>query len=332
MERRRCGKSLLELSVLGIGAWSFGGGAYWGAQDEKDDRAVVAAALDAGVNYFDTAEGYNEGRSEEALGKALQGRRAEAVIGTKVSPENTRSQTLRQHCEDSLRRLGTETIDLYMVHWPITQHPVEEAFSTLQALQSEGKIRAIGVSNFGVQQLGEALATGAEIAADQLCYNLLSRAIEVEILPLCRREEIGVVGYMPLLQGLLSGRYHSADEVRPQNARTRHFHGSRPGSRHGGPGYEAEVFQALGEIRRIAEEIHQPMGVVALAWSIAHPEVTCTLVGARNRRQLDENLLAAREPLPAGVVERLDRVTADLAAKLGSNADYFESDATSRTR
>jgi len=194
MERRRCGKSDLELSVLGIGCWSFGGGEYWGAQEEGDVRAVVHTALDHGINYFDTAEGYNEGRSEESLGKALGGRRHEAVIGTKVSPSNAEPAVLRAHCEDSLRRLQTDCIDLYMVHWPITRYSVEDAFGTLRTLQSEGKIRSIGVSNFGVQQLSEALTTGARIDVNQLCYNLLSRAIEVEILPLCRQQGIGVLG------------------------------------------------------------------------------------------------------------------------------------------
>ena len=213
MEKRACGRLGIEVSVLGIGCWSFGGGDYWGAQEESDVRAVVHAALDHGVTYFDVAETYNAGRSEESLGRALKGRRAEAVIGSKVSPSHTEPAVLRAHCEASLRRLQTDYVDLYMVHWPITQYSVNDAFATLRDLQSEGKIRAIGVSNFGVQQLAEALDMGAPIQVNQLCYNLLSRAIEVGILPLCRRKGIAVLGYMPLMQGLLTCKYRTPDEM-----------------------------------------------------------------------------------------------------------------------
>ena len=180
MEKRRCGRSDISLSVVGVGCWSFGGGpgSYWGPQEQKDVDDVVHAALDNGINYFDTAEGYNEGRSEEALGRALEGRREEAVIGTKISPSNTEPSVLRRHCEASLRRLRTDYIDIYMVHWPITDRSVEDAFDTLMSLRSEGKVRSIGISNFGVRQMEEALATGARIDVNQLCYNLLSRAIE----------------------------------------------------------------------------------------------------------------------------------------------------------
>ena len=140
MEKRRCGKSGIDISSLGIGCWSFGGGDYWGPQDQRDVNAVIQTALDCGINYFDTAEVYNDGHSEESLGKALMGRRHEAVIGTKVSPENTKLSVLRKHCEASLRRLQTDYIDIYMVHWPIPNHKqVEDAFATLMELQSEGK-------------------------------------------------------------------------------------------------------------------------------------------------------------------------------------------------
>ena len=197
----------IEISVMGIGGWSYGGGDYWGPQAQEDVDAVAHAALDHGINFFDTAEGYNEGRSEEAVGEALKGRRDEAVVATKISPNNTEPTVLREHCEASLRRLQTDYIDIYIVHWPITEHSVEDAFATLTALKEEGKIRSIGVSNFGVEQLSEALATGVQIDVNQVCYNLLSRAIELEILPLCQKHGMGILGYMPLLQGLLTGMY-----------------------------------------------------------------------------------------------------------------------------
>jgi myo-inositol catabolism protein IolS len=336
METRKCGQSDLVLSVLGIGAWSFGGSEsdYWGSQDEQDVAAVVGGALDAGVKYFDTAEGYNDGRSEASLGRALGKRRHEAIIGSKVSPANCAPDTLRAHCEASLHRLNTDYIDLYMVHWPITDYSVEDAFATLQALQTEGKIRAIGVSNFGVKHLTEALAAvrqvGAVIAADQLYYNLLSRAIEAEIVPLCRRENVGVIGYMPLQQGLLSGKYHTPDEVPPLRTRTRHFRGDRPLARHGGPGAEAEVFEALDGLRRVADRLGASMADVALAWAMSRPGVTCTLVGIRTPAQLADNLRAASLRLPDDVVAELDTLSEPVLRKLGADPDYWQSAENSR--
>ncbi|MBI3947514.1 MAG: aldo/keto reductase [Armatimonadetes bacterium] len=334
LEKRICGGSGLSLSVLGIGCWSFGGGSgdYWGPQDQGDVDAVVRTALDRGVNYFDTAEGYNGGRSEESLGRALQGRRHEAIIGSKISPTNTEPETLRRHCEASLRRLQTDVIDIYMVHWPIPAPGVPDAFAALQALQAEGKIRAIGVSNFGVAQMTEALATGARIGANQLCYNILSRAIEIEILPLCRERRVGVLGYMPLQQGILTGKYRSLDEAPPARLRTRHFRGDRPGSRHGQTGEEDLVLQILDGIRRIAERLGVPMGHVALAWTFHTPGITSVLAGIRNLAQLEDNLAAAALMLPPEIVAELDALSDPLKQRLGPNADYFAGEARRRTR
>ena len=187
MERRVCGKSGIEISSMGIGCWSYGGGDYWGPQAQSDVTAVANAALDAGINFFDTAEGYNNGRSEEALAVALKNRRHEAVIATKVSRPDP--ATIREHCEASLQRLQTDYVDIYMIHWPHDEIAIEESMAELTRLQDDGLIRAIGVSNFGVEQLTAALETGASIAVNQLCYNLLSRAIEPELLPLCRKHD-----------------------------------------------------------------------------------------------------------------------------------------------
>jgi aryl-alcohol dehydrogenase-like predicted oxidoreductase len=324
MERRTCGNTGISLSVLGIGCWSFGGGDYWGAQDQSEVNAVVHHALDRGINYFDTAEAYNDGRSEESLGLALKTRRSEAIIGTKVPPNHTEPSVLRQHCEASLQRLQTDTIDIYMIHWPITDHSVEAAFATLQALQAEGKIRSIGVSNFGARQLSEALATGVRIDANQYGYNLLSRAIEIDLLPACSRLGIGILAYMPLLQGLLTGKYASADEMPAARTRTRHFRGDRPGSRHGEAGAEAETFAAIAGIRDIARQLHVPMAHLALAWILSRPEITCVLAGIRSLAQLDENAAGVALQLAPAVIGQLNRLTEPLLHRLGSSPDYYQ--------
>ena len=333
MQTRALGAAGLRVSVLGLGCWPLGGGPGWGEQDERDSIATIHAALDHGVTLFDTAEAYNDGRSEEIVGQALRGRRDRAIIATKVSPSSAEDgASLRAHCEASLRRLQTDTIDLYQMHWPVGDGAVERAFGVLQALQAEGKVRAIGVSNHGVEQLRGVLATGTAIASNQLCYNLLSRAVEMEILPLCRQQGIGVITYMALMQGLLAGRYAAADEVPPFRARTRHFGSQRPGVRHGEAGAEAETFAALGRVRRMAGELGLPMGHLATAWVAAQPGVSCVLVGARTAAQVTENLAAADIVLSPESIGQLDEATEALRLALGPNADYWQSGEQRRTR
>ncbi|MGQ9732437.1 MAG: aldo/keto reductase [Candidatus Zipacnadales bacterium] len=334
MERRPCGRSGIEIGIYGVGAWSFGGEAndYWGVQEQSEVERIVNTALDMGVNYFDTAEMYNDGRSEIALGAAVRLRREKAIIGTKISPQNCSREGVRKHCEASLKRLGTDYIDIYMVHWPIHQHPVDEAFDALMRLQAEGKIRAIGISNFGPRQMAEALATGAQLAVNQLHYSLLSRAIEYETLPYCYKHHIGVLGYMPLLQGILTGKYATLDDAPPNRLRTRHFRGDRPGARHGGPGAEPEINAALASIRALAEEIGAPMSDVALAWVAAQPGVTCVLGGARNVKQLEANARGCSLVLHPEIVQRLNAITTPVKEKLGPDLDYWESAENSRVR
>jgi len=345
-----CGRSSLVVPAVGLGCWSFGSGAedYWGAQDQADVERVVHRAIDVGCNFFDTAEAYNAGASELSLGKALKGRRDGAIIATKIAPGNTAPTVLREHCEASLRRLDTDYIDLYMVHWPIESNSIlhfggdedviknppstRTAFETLMQLREEGKIRHIGVSNFGVRQLTEALATGSEIVANQLIYNLLSRAIEMEIMPFCREKGIGVIGYMPLLQGLLTGKYSCADEMPIMRTRVRQFSGDRPKSRHGETGAEKETFDAVREIRSIAEEINMPMAQLSMAWAASNPAVASIIPGARNIEQLEANALAGEELLNPAIIERLNDVTDALKEELGPNADYFQGAEESRIR
>jgi aryl-alcohol dehydrogenase-like predicted oxidoreductase len=332
LKRRKLGRSDVEVSVLALGCWALAGGAGWGDQDEGEAIATIHAALDHGINHLDTAEGYGRGLSEEIVGKALIGRRDQAVIATKISPSHTAPDELRRYCEASLRRLQTDYIDHYIVHWPITTHPVEGSFAVLDALKREGKVRSIGVSNFGVTQLGEALATGVQIDCDQLCYSLLSRAIEFEIVPLCRENQVSVSAYMPLMQGLLTGKYATADDVPAFRARTRHFSSERERAQHGEPGAEAETFAAIGALREIATEIGQPMANVALAWVIARPGTASAIAGARRPDQVTRNVGAAELSLSDDVIARLDAATEALKQALGANADYWHPTATARTR
>lgn len=321
LQMRTCGQSDIEISPMGIGCWSFGGGEYWGPQAQSDVTAVAHAALDAGINFFDTAEGYNEGRSEEALGVALKDRRPEAIIGTKVgSPDPAK---IRDRCVASLRRLQTDYIDIYMIHWHHDKFPIDESMAELTKLKEDGLIRAIGVSNFGLEQLTEALDTGTNIIVNQLCYNLLSRAIEIELLPLCQKRGIGILGYMPLLQGILTGKYKTAEEIPPMHSRFRHFRDDRPMASHGEEGAEEQVFETLEGIRKIADAEKIPMSRLAIAWTVARPGIICMLVGTRNVDELTENLRAIEYIPSEDVVQQLDHLTMPLFEKMGTNLDYF---------
>lgn len=347
MEIRKLGKSDLRVSALGIGCWAFGGGSYWGEQSQDDVDRVVHHAIDRGINFFDTAEVYNDGASEASLGIALEGRRDRAIICTKVAPANASPAALRRHCEESLRRLRTDYVDLYMMHWPITPHAIEhftgdrsvieappsiaEAFATMEALKREGKIREIGVSNHGSKQLRAVLGTTDQVVANEMAYNLVSRAIETEVVPFCKTNDLGIVAYMPLQQGLLTGRYHSATEIPEMQARSRHFHRSRGrGTRHGEEGAEKEIFEALAEIEKIAAARGTEVSTLALAWVVAHSEMTTTIVGSRNLAQLELNMASASYPIDRDLLGRLNALTDPVLSRLGDNPDYYESRANSR--
>jgi len=332
VETRHLGSSNLRVSVFGLGCWPLGGGRGWGHADERQSIATIHAALDHGINLLDTAEAYNRGHSEEIVGKALLGRRGQALIATKVSPRNADPAALRAHCEASLRRLQTDYIDLYQVHWPVADAAVKDAFATLQDLRDEGKVRFIGVSNHGLHQLTEAIDTGAALVSNQLCYNLLSRAIETAIAPFCHQQGISIIAYMGLMHGLLAGIYATPDDVPAFRARTRHFGSERALAHHGEPGAEAETFEALDRIRRIADQLAMPMARLALAWVAARPGVACVLVGGRKPAQLERNLAAASVTLSPEIIAALDEATEPLRRKLGPSVDYWQGSAESRSR
>ena len=317
----------ITVSGLALGCWPFAGGAVWGEQNDDVSIATVHAALDAGITFFDTAEGY--GNSERVLGRGLKGRRDEAVIATKVGGAHLSSDDLPKACENSLKNLQTDYIDLYQIHWPNHAIPIEETANALSRLRDQGKIRAIGVCNFARGDLGDLLAVG-DIATNQLPYSLLWRVIEREIQPMCLENEIGIICYSPLMQGLLAGRYASADEVPDGLARTRLYSHDRPMARHSEPGCETEVFNALSEIRAVADEIGVTMAEMALAWARQQPGITSLLVGARTPDEVQWNLPAVALALSEDLLQRLAEITAGIKNKLGNNPDMWMSESRMR--
>jgi len=292
METRRLGNSDMAITPLGFGAWAAGGEWQygWGPQDDADSIAAIHRALDLGVNWIDTAPVYGLGHSEEVVARALRGRSSRPYVFTKCSMVwgedrkvgfSLRAESVRRECEASLRRLEVDRIDLYQIHWPNPDPEIEEGWETLARLREEGKVRWIGVSNFGVPQLHRVM-TLAPVTSLQPPYSAIRRpAVEEEILPFCREAGIGAIVYSPMQAGLLSGkmtrervaalppgdwRRRSPDFQEPRLSRNLELQDllARVGARHG-----------------------HPAAVPAIAWTLRNPAVTGAIVGARSAAQVD---------------------------------------------
>jgi len=273
------------------------------------------------------------------------------VVGSKILPNHC--SNCRNALMGTLKRLDAKSIDLYMVHWPITKvgmahfategeskridysksdsdkikevPPTTKAFQDLMQLQKEGLIKHIGVSNFGVIQLKEALATGVKIAVNQVAYNLLFRAVEYEVLPFCKKHNIQVLCYSPLMQGLLTGRYKSTKDVPPYRARTRHYDSRKNKlSRHGENGSEELLFKTVEKISAIAAKHGHTMVELALSWPLKQPGVSCVIAGATKESQVDSNAAASVVKISEDVIKELTESTEDLKEALGSNIDMYQ--------
>ena len=347
METREIAKNI-KISRLGMGCWSFGGGEYWGEQNQKDVDTVVHKALDCGVNFFDTARMYNDGESEKSLGLALKNKRTQAVICSKVSPAKAYYKTLKEECETSLKNLNTDYIDIYMMHWPINKFGIkhftddpeiiknppasEEAFRALSDLRKEGKIKAVGVSNYGVTQTREALDLCPELSVTEMTYNIISRAIESEILPFCLEKNISVITSMSLMQGILTGRYAKIEDIPPNQAHSRHFKNERGlgTSRHYEDGAEDEITEVLKTLSSLSTQLNITVAQLSVAWVFANKQIDCALLGSRNETELTENIRAAEIILSPDIVEKINAVSLPVLKKLGDNPDYYENTKNSR--
>ena len=343
MQYRKLGVSNLKVSVLSFGAWQLGDPGYWGNTAHARPGEAVRAAIDGGINLFDTAEVYGNGESERVLGKALGADRRRVYIATKVLPQNCTPAQLRSSCESSLRRLGTDYIDLYQIHWPFRKKPVLDiqgipvknspdvmtACDTLRSLQNEGKVRFIGLSNFGPEDLDDWFFHGTA-ESNQLGYNVISRAVEYAVIPACRAQQLGVLAYMPLMQGILANRWNAVESIPIARRRTRHFSGRREGVRHGEPGHETLLLETVTALRQFADAIGVPMATMCVCWVLAQPGVTSAVIGARSPDQVMRNLRAASLNLGPAAIAQLNEISGPLKIAMGRNADLWQSDANSR--
>jgi aryl-alcohol dehydrogenase-like predicted oxidoreductase len=233
--------------------------------------------------------------------------------------------------ERSLGLLDTDYVDLLQIHWPSREVPLGETWRALERLREQGKVRALGVSNFGPLDLAELLRLGVPVT-NQVPYSLLSRAVELELVPRCLSGNVGILCYSPLLWGLLAGTYRTADDVPAGRARSRHFSPTRPQTRHTEPGCEASTFEALAHIRACAERLGASMSELAVAWLLHQPAVTSVLAGIRRPDQALANARAAELRLDADTLRELDDATVAVKTALGANPDLWQSGSASRYR
>ena len=331
MDKRKLGSSDIFVTPIVLGAWSFGGaeGDYWGAQDQGAVERLVHAAIDRGVNFIDTAYMYNDGRSESSLGAAIKGKRNQVVICTKTPVQETR-EAFEDGLSKSLKRLGVSEVDILMIHWPTRDEKLmEENLKYLKSACDKGYAHYAGVSNFGVRTMEMAAELGLNIVANEFSYSLMSRAAEFEVIPYCVSHNIGITSYMSLMQGILTCKYASIEEIPPRRRRTIHFDGTKNefvNRAHTVPHSEAEVLALLDKLRGLAKEAGMTPGRLALAWCLAKPGITTAIAGCRDEQQLYDNIEAGEVILDAGIAAALDDASQPIMDKIGNVTDIFGND------
>lgn len=321
MELRTLGKSDVKVTPMAFGAWAIGGW-MWGGAEEKAAIAAIRAAYDAGITTIDTAPVYGFGKSEELVGRAMEGiQRDKYQVLTKFgmnwmneegeyffdSTDNdgkpfkmyklASKEKVMQECEDCLRRLKTDYIDLFQIHWPDNTTPISETFEAVQRLIEQGKVRAAGVCNYSVEQVDEALQT-IQLASNQVPYSLINRGIEKNVLPQAIEKGMSIISYSPLQRGLLTGKIKPGHQF------------SEGDTREGNRFYTDENIrrtnELLQEIKPIAESHNATLAQVIINWTINQPGIGTVLVGARNEQQVKDNVGALNFKLS---VEEISRIT-----------------------
>jgi aryl-alcohol dehydrogenase-like predicted oxidoreductase len=316
VDYRPLGRTGVQVSPLCLGTMMFGA---WGNPDHDDSIRIIHRALDAGINFVDTADVYSAGESEEIVGKALKARRDDVVLATKFfmpmgEDPNRRGGSRRwivRAVEDSLRRLGTDHIDLYQVHRPDPAVDVEETLGALTDLVRQGKVRSIGSSSYSGSEIVEAQWTAREhgverFRTEQPPYSLLTRLIELDVLPTAQRHGMGVLTYSPLAGGWLSGRYGKdanagpASSARARGALAARFDMSLPENQ--------RKLEAVQQLAQVADDAGLTLIELAIAFVINHPGVTSAIIGPRTMEQLDSQLPAADVALDDAVLDRIDEI------------------------
>ena len=309
MEKRPFGDSGLQVSVIALGAWAMGGTVEtWGHVDDRESIAAIDQALDCGVNLIDTAPIYGLGHSEEVVGRAMQGRRQEVLIATKcgllfpkskdqLPPRCLAPASVLRECEESLRRLRTDVIDLYQCHWPDPETPIRETMEALTNLLEQGKIRAIGVSNFSCEQIAAAREFGP-IHAVQPPFSMINRRAADDLLPYCRAHGIAAFPYSPLEKGLLTGKFGPENTFKDIRTRDPEFIGRR----------YRDNLKLVAQLAEVAADLGKTMAQLAIQWVVAQPAVTAPIVGAKRPSQVLENVGGVGWSLEESDRARIERI------------------------
>jgi aryl-alcohol dehydrogenase-like predicted oxidoreductase len=310
MQTRQLGGSDLHLTTIGLGTWAIGGGDWdfgWGPQDDKESIATIRQSLEMGVNWIDTAAVYGLGHAEEIVAEAVAGHRDDVIIATKCGLRwkgttpfgRLDAASVREEAEASLRRLDTDVIDLYQIHWPNPDKDIEEAWTTIAELIEEGKVRHAGVSNFDVAQL-ERVRKIHPVASLQPPYSMLERGVEQELLDYCAAHEIGVIAYSPMTAGLLTGKYSKAKVSElPRNDWRRGYENFTE------PRLSANL-ELIDQLKDIARRNEMSMSQLAIAWVLRRSEITAAIVGARRPQQIEQTAPAGDQMLSKQDIDEIE--------------------------
>jgi aryl-alcohol dehydrogenase-like predicted oxidoreductase len=310
----RIGASPIEQLPLGLGGSWFVPYSSPGAED-ANILGATAATYEQGIRHFDTGAGYGDGHSEELYGQFLAGKRDSVFLASKSDPKEATAASMIAEVEGSLRRLGTDRIDLYYIHWPkaagVDMRPIMEG---LETLRRSGKILAVGVSNFSVSQMEEVQQVGT-IDAHQLGYNLLWRFAEEDVIPFCQKHDIAVVSYSTLAHGILTGKFNRDPGLREGDQR----HRILPFRADVWP----HVYEGVEKLKAIAARLDRPLMELALRWTLAQPGIASVLMGARNREQADANARALTGAVPAGVFAEMTAISDEIVHHMPRENNLF---------
>ena len=296
MEYRKFGQTGVDISAIGFGCWEIGGG--YGSIEETDFIKAINRALEIGINSFDTAEAYGFGASEKSLAKALGSRRKEAVITTKFGVgypdtpnyrDSTRKRVM-ESIEKSLKALNTDYVDVYLIHWPDRNVPFEEPMRALDDLVKQGKVRAVGLSNFKLNEI-EACMKTRRVDVVQYCWNMFDRRMQKEIFPYCRENKIGVMAYGSLAYGMLTGTLSEEKTFEKNDWRSKRGQlGNINLFQHlFGPDHFLKNLRAVEELKGVAKRYSKTLPQLALNWTLSNPVISTALVGCRNPGEVDDN-------------------------------------------
>lgn len=324
MQKRRLGSTDMEFTTVGLGTWAMGGPWQygWGPQDDDEARAAIAEALDAGINWIDTAPAYGLGHSEELIRQVLRQTRHRPWISTKCGilwnekrekVVHLKRDSIHRECEASLRRLGVDVIDLYQMHWPDPDPDIEEGWEAMARCVEQGKVRYLGASNFNIEQV-ERVGRIHPVSSLQPPYSMLHREVERELLGYCARHEIGVIVYSPMQRGLLTGRFshERLAALAPDDHRRRM------------PEFQEPQFSATLEmvegLKRLAAGHGRTAAQLAVSWVLRRPEVTAAIVGARRPGQIAETVQASDWNLTGDDIDAVEELLAARERKVAAGS------------